>query len=150
MIFFKKSPVQPGNLIVLTIAVVIAVFCISKFISCKKHGSSSAAQKNGAGVSDHAVTERKNFRIIRFPFCAAVPASVVIGSVCIIPSVVFIVLVIIGVEIIQSKAIVAGKKIDAGVISGIISLRRIVIAPVEIAGPGNAPGGIPGIPAVSF
>ena len=56
-IFLKISPVQPGNLIVLTIRIIVSKLGISKLISRQKHGCSSAAHQNSAGIANHPVTK---------------------------------------------------------------------------------------------
>ena len=43
-VFVKHAPVEPGDPAVLTVAVVVAKFCIAEFISGKEHRRSAAAQ----------------------------------------------------------------------------------------------------------
>ena len=120
-VFFQKSPVQPGNFVILTVTVVISVLGISEFVTGKEHRCSAAAQKHCAGVSYHAVSKLQNLGIVCLTLCAAVPASVVVCSVCIVPAVIFIMLFVIRIKIIQSKAVVAGQKVDTGIIACVIA-----------------------------
>ena len=63
MIFLKKMPVDPGSFVILTVSVVISVFGVSEFVTCKEHRSSTAGHENCTGIADHAEAERKNFRV---------------------------------------------------------------------------------------
>ena len=58
------------------------------------------AQKYGAGIADHAVTQREHIRIGGFAFLSAVPASVVVRTVGVIPAVCFIMLFVIRIQIV--------------------------------------------------
>ena len=112
LVFFKKGPVEPGDLIVLTVRIVVAELSITKFISCKKHRGSPAAHQYSAGILDHLHAKGEDIGVICISFSAAVPAAVVVGAVCIIPSVCLIMFFIVSVKIIQCKAIMAGEEID--------------------------------------
>ena len=57
LIFCKQAPVEPGNLIVLAVAVVVAKFCAAEFISGEEHRRAAAAHEHGTGVPDHPVAE---------------------------------------------------------------------------------------------
>ena len=57
LIFFNHSPVEPGNLIVLAVAVVVAILRVAEFISGEEHRRAAAAHEHGTGVPDHPVAE---------------------------------------------------------------------------------------------
>ena len=99
-VFVKHAPVEPGDPAVLTVAVVVSVFGISKFIAGEEHRCSAAAHQDGTGIADHAVTQREYIRIGGFAFLAAVPASVVVRTVGVIPAVCFIMLFVIRIQIV--------------------------------------------------
>ena len=149
-VFVKHAPVEPGDPAVLTVAVVVSVFGISKFIAGEEHRRSTAAHQDCTGVADHAVAECENFRIIGFALGTAVPASVIIGTVRIVPSVCLIVLIIVSIEVIKCKSVMTGKEIDAGIVTGVIALVISIETTIKVTGTGNAPGGIPRLPAVAF
>ena len=111
MIFLKKMPVDPGSFVILTVSVVISVFGVSEFVTCKEHRSSTAGHENCTGIADHAEAERKNFRVGGVTFFTTVPAAVVVGTVSIVPAVCFVVFLIVGIKIIHGEAIVAGKEL---------------------------------------
>ena len=80
----------------------------------------------------------------------AVPASVVIRTVCIVPAVSFVMFLVVRIQVVECETIVAGEEVNAGIISGIISTVFGEKSAVHIAGSGNAPCGGPGGPAVAF
>ena len=43
-----------------------------------------------------------------------------------------------------------GKEIDAGIVTGVIALVISIETTIKVTGTGNAPGGIPRLPAVAF
>ena len=149
-VFVKHAPVEPGDPAVLTVAVVVSVFGISKFIAGEEHRCSAAAHQDGTGIADHAVAKCENFRIISFTFGTTVPASVVVCTVCIVPSICFIVLIVVSIKIIKRKSVMAGEEVDAGIITCIIALVISIETAIKVTGAGNTPGCIPRLPAVAL
>ena len=137
-------PVQPGDLAVLTVSVVIAVLRVGELITGQDHRRPAAAHEYCHRVAHHLLPERLNDRIICMSFHAAVPASVVIGAVCIVPSIGLIVLVIVGKQVIQREAVVAGDKIDGGIAA---LVRRLA---VHICGSGDPRGCLRRVPVTAF
>ena len=121
-VFFQKLPVKPGDLIVLTVAVVVSELGVGELIPGQEHGSAAAAHEDGAGIADHPEAQVQDLGINGVPFLTAQPAALDVGSVCIVPAVVFVVLLIVGVEIIHGEAVMAGQEIDAGVVACIVPL----------------------------
>ena len=148
LILIQKTPVQPGNLIILTISIVIAKLGIAKFVTRQKHRRSPAAHQYGTGIADHPESQIQHFRIIGLSFRPAVPASVIIGSIGIIPSIGFVMFCIIRIQIIQGKSIMTGQKIDTGIVSCVMSIIFIIKISIQISGSRNTPRGIPGFPEI--
>ena len=119
-VLFQKPPVQPGNLVVLTVGVVVSILGIAEFISGQEHGRAPAAQKHCTGVADQAHAQGKHGFLVRLSFCPAVPAPVVVRAVRIVPAVGLVVLFIIGIQIVQGKAVVAGEEIHAGIVARVV------------------------------
>ncbi len=149
-VLFKHTPVQPGDLIVLTISVIVSILCVSELIARQKHGRAPAAQKNDTGISYHAVSKSQHLGIICLSFCAAVPAAVVVRSVRVVPAIYFIVLIVVRIQIIERKTVMTGQEINARIVPGIIPFIVMLKTAVHISGTADAPGGIPGIPVVPF
>ena len=149
-VLIKETPVQPGGFVVLAIRVVVAVLGIAEFIPRQEHGRSAAAHQHGTGIADHPETEAEDFGVVGISFGAAVPAPVVVGAVRIVPAVFFVVFLVVGIEIVQCKAVMAGKEIHTGIIPGVIIVVIGIKTAVQVAGAGNAPGSVPGMPEVSL
>ena len=56
-VFFQKAPVQPGDLVVLTVRIVVALLRIAEFVSGQEHGGAAAAHEYGTGVAYHPEAE---------------------------------------------------------------------------------------------
>ena len=96
-------PVEPGDFIVLTIAVVVAVLCIAEFVSGKDHRRAAAAHQNSDGIAHHLVSELLYNGIVRGTLHAAVPAPVIVCAVRIVPAVCLIVLVVVGKQVTEER-----------------------------------------------
>ena len=149
-VFVQITPVEPGDLVILTIPVIVSVLGIAELISGEEHRCSPAAHEHRAGIADHAVTENQHFLIIGFSLHTTVPASVVVAAVRVVPAIALIVLRIIRIQIVQSKSVVAGQKVHAGVVAGIISFIVREKSAVHIAGTDNSPESVVGQPGVTL
>ena len=110
----EEVPVEPADLIVLAIRVIIAL-----------SGSFSSRHPSGAWVcrTRSTVIVRKFFtcRLRSFsmsgssvgPFDAAVPAQVVVAAIPVVLAVSLVVFVVVRDQIIERESVVAGDKIDA-------------------------------------
>lgn len=121
LVHIQPCPVQPGDLIILTIGIIVAKTGVSKFISRKKHGCPTAAHQSHAGIFHHSETEFTDLRIHGLSFHSTVPASVIICSIRIVPSIGFIMLSIIRIQIPERKAIMTGEEINGRIISFILT-----------------------------
>ena len=120
-IFFQTIPVQPGYLIILTVRVIISKTGVTKLIPGKKHRRSAAAHQRHAGIFYHLEAQFLYLRIRCLTFCATVPATIIVTSICIVPTIIFVVLFVIGIKVPKRKTIVTGKKIDRRVIALILT-----------------------------
>ncbi len=93
----QKVPVEPADLVILTVAVVVAVLGVSEFIARQDHGRTAAAHKNGDRISHHLETKGFDLGISRLSLFAAVPAAVIVGAVIVVPTVGFVVLAVVGI-----------------------------------------------------
>ena len=116
LIALQILPVEPADLIVLTVAVIVAALGIQKFIPCQEHGRAPAGHQDRHGIAAEPSAEPIDLRIIGGTFRAAVPAAVVVAAVCIIPAVAFIMLVVVGIQIPKSKSVMAVEEIDGSVL----------------------------------
>ena len=105
-------PVQPGYVVVLTVTIVIPVLGVSEFVTGQDHRRAAAAHQDRDGIAHHLEAKVLDHGIVCRTLHPAVPAAVVIGTVCIVPAVCLIVLMIVGEKVVEGKAVMAGDKID--------------------------------------
>ena len=126
-------PVDPGQRIILTVSVVIAVLRVPELVAGKQHRCPAAQEKQRKGVLDPSVTQSFDFRVIRRAFHSAVPAAVVAVAVAACFTIGIIVLLIVGDQIIQREAVVAGHEIDGrGLLSVLVHVGRTLDAVNEL------------------
>ena len=142
LVVFQPGPVQPGNLVVLTVGVVVAELGVGKFVPRQEHGSAPAAQQHGEGVFYQPVPKGQHLRIRGVSLHAAVPAVVVVGPVGVAPAVGLVVLDVVGVQVVQGKAVVAGEEVHRGVLP--------LGGGIQVGGAGDALDRRPGQTSVSL
>ena len=105
-------PVQPCDLIVLTIRIVIAGLGIAKFITSQKHGRSLTEKQHQHRIFHLFFAKLQHFPFPGRPFCATVPAVIFLRTVFSTLAIGFIVLFIIRNHICQRKTIGSSHIID--------------------------------------
>ena len=136
-------PVEPGNFVVLTVAVIVAVLGVAEFIAGEDHGRAAAAHKDSDGIAHHLAAQLLDDGIIRGPFYPAVPAAVVVGAVRVVPAVGLIVLMIVGKQIIEGKTVVTGDEIDR-------RTESLIFTAVKVIGTHDPGGCLFRVPVVSL
>ena len=108
-LFLRRiRPVDPGDLIILAISIVVALLRIAALISLPQHGCATGKEKEGQEITDLFSPETENFFIFGLALCSAVPAVVVFSAVQSELSVCFIVALIIGYKIFKSETVIIG------------------------------------------
>ena len=77
----NAGPVEPVQLIVLTIGIVIALFGMGHFVTHQNHGYTLADHEDGECVFDELLAQGVDVRIVCGTFPATVPTVVVIVTV---------------------------------------------------------------------
>src|SRR5262249_47919340 len=108
----EQRPVKPTDLVVLTVRVIVAALCAPHFIAHYYHGHPDRKHGDSQEVLDLAVPQFLHCRIIGGALCAAIPASIIIGSIAVVFAVFLIVLVIVGDQVVESEAVMARYEID--------------------------------------
>ena len=111
-VLLDQFPIEPTDLVVLAIRVVIASLRASYFIPGQDHGDPLREHENGEKVLDLALAQRINRRTARLPFHAAVPTPILVKAISILFPVGLIVFAIIRYQVIQGESIMAGDEID--------------------------------------
>src|SRR6187402_628039 len=73
----RICPVDPGQLIILAVGVVIALLRVSGLVAAQKHGYALGKEQGSKEVQFLATTEIVDSRIIRRSFHTAVPGKIV-------------------------------------------------------------------------
>ena len=109
----------------MAIGIVVSEASIAKFVSCQEHRRSPAAHQNRDRVFHQPHPQGVDLGVVGFPFCAAVPASVIVCPVGIVPAVCQVVFFVVAVQIVQGEPVVAGDKIDRRIVSPVLSRLQI-------------------------
>ena len=108
-------PIQPGEFIVLTIGIVIALLRMADVVSGQNHRHTGGQEQGGDKVSFLLRTQRVDRRIIRRSFGPAIPAIIVVGAILIVFPIRFVIFVVVAHEIVERKSVVTGDEVDTGV-----------------------------------
>ena len=138
-----RIPIDPTDLIVLAICVVVSQLRVANSIPGQQHRNPLREKQRCQKVALLTGAQGLHLWIVGWPFHAAIPTSVIVGAVAILFPVCLIVLGVVAHQILQSEAVVRGDEVDAGI--GTPSA-----ACVEIARPRNAVGKFSNQPTISF
>ena len=108
----EQGPVEPGDVVVLAVAVVVALFALQHLVAAPQHGYTLAQHENGHEVAGLASTQREDRRIVGRAFDAAVPAQIVVVAVAVVLAVGLVVLEVVAHQIPECEAVVAGDEVD--------------------------------------
>ena len=108
------GPVDPADLVILAVRVVVALLSVGHFVTSQQHRRTLRQQECGQQVASLAVPQCVDVRVVGGTLHPAVPAAVVAGTVAVFLTVGFVVLVVVGDQIIDGHTIVGGHEIDAG------------------------------------
>ena len=115
ILLFIARPVEPTNLIVLAISVVVAVLWPSPLVSATEHWHALRKKKCGQKIPPLSLAQRVDLRILSWALRAAIPREIIIIAVFVAVVVRLVVLVVVADQVVQRETIVRGDKIDAGV-----------------------------------
>ena len=135
-------PVQPADLIVLAVTIVVAELRVREFIPCREHRRTTAHHQNRHCIFHHADPERFDLRIQARSLTPAIPAAVIIRTVRIVPAIHLVVLLIVGIQIVQREPVMTGQEIHGRVVSEIAVRTAALLRGffrIQIGGPDHAP-----------
>ena len=137
------SPIDPGNIIVLTIGIVVSPLRAAEFVASQDHWRSLGEQKRPEQIPLLPLAQLHDLRIMRRTFDAMIPRVIVRVAVAVLFSICHILLVVIGDQIVERKSVMSGDKIYAGPWLAPAAIK-------EIAGAGDARGEIGNLAFVAF
>src|SRR5690606_11777074 len=107
-------PVQPADLAVLAVGVVVAALAAAELVAGHQHRDTLRQQRGGDEVAHLLAAQLADFRVVGRAFGAAVPAVVVVAAVAVVLPVRLVVLTVVGDEVAQGEAVVGGDEVGAG------------------------------------
>ena len=126
-------PVDPGDLVVLAVGVVVALLGAADLVAREQHRHALGQQQRGQEVALLPGPQREDRRVVGRALGAAVPGPVVVAAVPVVLAVGLVVLVVVGDQVLQGEAVVGGDEVDRGD-------RAPAVLLVQVAGAGE-PGG---------
>src|SRR5438876_4890257 len=115
ILLFITRPIEPADLVVLAISVVIPVLRPSPLIAAGQHRHALRKKKRRQEISALPFAQGIDLRVIRRPFCAAIPGLIIIVAVVVAVAVRLVVLFIVADQVVERETIVRGDEIDAGI-----------------------------------
>src|SRR6185437_2964401 len=88
-------PVDPGDLVVLAVTVVVAALGAPEFVAGEQHRNALAEKERDEEVPHLPVAQGRDPRILRRALSAAIPRPVVVGAVSVLLAVGFVVLAVV-------------------------------------------------------
>src|SRR6202035_3594612 len=101
ILWLAPLPVQPADLVVLTISVVVPLLGAAELVAGQKHGHALRQKEHRQKIALLSPPQTVDVRIVRWTFNAAVPGTIVIIAVAVLVAIGFVVLVIVADEIVQ-------------------------------------------------
>src|SRR5262249_11726867 len=108
-LFFVPLPVQPTDLIVLTIGVVVSLLRSAELVAAQEHWHSLRQKQHRQKIALLLAAQILNLRIVSRTFGAAVPGTIMRITVTIFLTIAFIVLLVVADEIVQGESIMRGN-----------------------------------------
>ena len=113
VLFFVALPMEPADLVVLAISVVVAVLRPAPLIAAGQHRHALRKEKRRQKISALPIAQGIDLRVIRRSFDAAVPREIIIVAVLVAFAVRLIVLFVVADQVVERETIVRGDEIDA-------------------------------------
>jgi hypothetical protein len=126
-------PVDPGDLVVLGVDVVVAALRAAELVAVQQHRHALRQEQRGEEVALLLLPQRDDLEVVGLALDAAVPAAVVALAVVAALAVGLVVLLVVGDEVVHREAVVRGDEVDGGV-------RPAAVVLVEVGRPGEPDG----------
>src|SRR5690606_4073112 len=108
---FIQVPVDPAQLVILAVDVVVTLLGAAELIAGEQHGRALGEQQGGHQVAHLPHTQFVDFRIVSGTFATMVIGQVVITAVLVVLSVGFVVLVVVTDHVAQGKTVVGRDEV---------------------------------------
>ncbi len=105
-------PVDPGDLVVLAVPVVVAALCAAQLVTVADHRNALGQDRGRNQVALLARSQFVDLRVVGGTLYATVPRTVVALAVVVVLSVGLVVFLVVGHQVSQGKAVVRGDEVD--------------------------------------
>ncbi len=105
-------PVEPGDLVVLAVGVVVAALGAAELVAAEQHRHALGEQQGGHQVAALTRPQRHDVGVVGGTLDAVVPRAVVRLAVVAVLAVGLVVLVVVRHEVVQREAVVGGDEVD--------------------------------------
>ena len=124
VLLFVACPIEPADLVVLAISIVIAPLRSSPLVSAGKHRHALGKKKRRQEIPPLPFAQGIDLWVIGRSFDAAIPRLIIIVPVVVAVAVRLIVLFIVADQVVESETVVRGNEIDARIwASPIVSIK---------------------------
>ena len=106
-------PVEPVEIVVVAVGVVVATLAAHEFITCNHHGYTHGQHVNRGEVLDLTLAQIVDPLVVRLAFYSTVPAAVVVNAVVVALAIGPVVFFVVGGEVVQREAIMGRDEVDA-------------------------------------
>ncbi len=112
-VLLGQLPVEPADLVVLAVGVVVAALGAAELVAAQEHGDPLAGEEDGGEVLDLALAEPFDLGVVGGALDTAVPALVVVAPVPVVLAVGEVVLLVVADQIVEREPVVSGDEVDA-------------------------------------
>src|SRR5208337_4549734 len=109
-----QVPVQPGELVVLAIGVIVPLLGVPDLVAGQEHGDALGEHQRDHEIALLALAKFENDRVVGRSLGSAVPAIVAARAVAVLLAVGLVMLVVVRDKVFEREAVVAGDEVDAG------------------------------------
>jgi len=110
----RVRPVEPGDLVVLAVGVVVAVLGAADLVAAEQQRQAERQQQRRQDRPGLAFAQRVDSSVVGDAFRAAVPGAVVAGAVAVVLAVRLVVLIVVGDQVAQREPVVHGDQVHRG------------------------------------
>src|SRR5262245_25443369 len=107
-------PVEPTDLVVLTISVIVAVLCPTALISAAEHRHTLGKKQSRKKIPALPIAQGADLRIVARSFHAAVPRLIIVVAVAVTVAVQLVMFFIVTNKISQRKSVMRYDEVDTG------------------------------------
>src|SRR5882724_8863188 len=135
-------PIDPGNLVVLAVGVVVAALRAPEFVAGLQHGHALRKEQRRQYVAQLPLSQLDDGGIVRKALDSAIPAQIVVVTIGVGIEIGFVMSLTVGNQIAEREAVMCRRKIDAG--GGLAA-----VVSEHVAGTGESLGELADFPAVA-